>query len=102
MFDLANDVFHLPHHELEKYDMGTTGNYLGYKRSRGLCVDEKGTNEDSQVYNTSKDDVLLVGEKPPLAHPTPVNRVVKNLRPPDVPITRSSPSLLVVLVRNWV
>ena len=73
MFDLANEVFKLPQEEKDKYDMGTTGGYFGYKKSGAQYVDEKGTKDQSEFYNISKDDILRVGDKAPLQHPQPVN-----------------------------
>jgi isopenicillin N synthase-like dioxygenase len=72
MFDLANDVFKLPQEEKDKYDMGTTGGYFGYKKSGAQYIDEKGTKDQSEFYNISKDDILHVGDKAPLQHPQPV------------------------------
>jgi isopenicillin N synthase-like dioxygenase len=73
MFDLANEVFKLPQEEKDKYDMGTTGGYFGYKKSGAHFVDEKGTKDHTECYNISKDDILRVGDKAPLQHPLPVN-----------------------------
>ena len=73
MFDLANEVFKLPQEEKDKYDMGTTGGYFGYKRSGAQYVDEKGTKDQSEFYNVSKDDILRVGDNAPLQHPQPIN-----------------------------
>lgn len=73
MFGLADQVFRLPSEEKDRYDMGTTGGYFGYKRSGSQYVDKKGTPDHSEFYNVSKDDILRVGDKPPLAHPQPIN-----------------------------
>ena len=79
MFDLANELFNLPQEEKDKYDMGTTGGYFGYKRSGAQYIDEKGTKDQSEFYNVSKDDILRVGDNPPLQHPQPVNDKRKDL-----------------------
>lgn len=62
MFDLASSVFTLPQSEKNKYDMGTTGHYFGYKRSGAMYVDDKGTPDQSEFYNISKDEVLGIGD----------------------------------------
>eukprot|EP01126_Amoeba_proteus_P019370 TRINITY_DN19985_c0_g1_i1.p1 TRINITY_DN19985_c0_g1~~TRINITY_DN19985_c0_g1_i1.p1 ORF type:complete len:218 (+),score=41.30 TRINITY_DN19985_c0_g1_i1:154-807(+) len=70
IFDLADRVFELPLKEKLVYDMGTTGGYFGYKSSGATIVDEKGTADNCEFYNISKDDILHVGE--PQNHPHPV------------------------------
>lgn len=80
MFDLASQVFQLPLEEKMKYDMGTTGKYFGYKRSGSQYVDSKGTPDQSEFYNVSKDDVLRTDPNAePLQHPEPVNQRRKEL-----------------------
>lgn len=71
MFQLANQIFSLPQAEKSKYDMGSTGHYFGYKRSGAMIVDDKGTPDQSEFWNISKDEVLGVGErgKKPAAQP---------------------------------
>jgi len=95
MFDLANTVFKLPYEEKMKYDMGTTGGYFGYKRSGSQYVDDKGTADHSEFYNISKDDILRVGEKPPLQHPEPVDERREEL----VEFMRSSHNVVTVVAR---
>ena len=73
MFDLANSVFKLSYEEKMKYDMGSTGDYFGYKRSGSQYVDENGTSDHSKFYNVSKGDILRVGGKDPLLHLELVN-----------------------------
>lgn len=96
MFDLANAVFKLPEEEKMKYDMGTTGGYFGYKRSGSQYIDEKGTADQSEFYNISKDDILRVGDKPPLQHPQPVN----DLREEVEDFMRSSHNVVNVIART--
>ena len=75
MFDLASQVFQLPLEEKMKYDMGTTGKYFGYKRSGSQYVDSKGTPDQSEFYNVSKDDILRTDPNAKqLQHPEPVNQ----------------------------
>ena len=69
MFNLADQVFKLPLEQKMKYDMGTTGNYYGYKRSGAMYVDEKGTPDHSEFYNVSKDQFLGIGNPPTTEHP---------------------------------
>lgn len=73
MFDLASSIFRLPQEMKDKYDMGTTGGYFGYKKSGAQYIDEKGTKDQSEFYNVSKDDILRVGDNAPLQHPQPVH-----------------------------
>jgi len=74
MLDLANETYALPIEEKMKYDMGTTGSYFGYKRSGASYVDEKGTPDQIESYNISKDDILRVGNSAPLLQPEPINK----------------------------
>lgn len=60
MFTLADAVFSLPLDEKLQYDMGTTGHYYGYERSGAMFVDEKGTRDQTEFYNISKDEALRV------------------------------------------
>lgn len=95
MFDLASTVFKLPTDEKMKYDMGTTGGYFGYKRSGSQYVDDKGTADQSEFYNISKDDILRVGNKAPLQHPAPVNKRREELEQ----FMRSSHNVVTVIAR---
>ncbi|TKA55488.1 hypothetical protein B0A49_11457 [Cryomyces minteri] len=71
MFDLANKVFQLPLDEKLKHDMGTKGRHSGCKRSGSQYADEKGTPDQSEFYNVSRDDILRIGDAEPLKHPQP-------------------------------
>lgn len=76
MFDLANETFKLPLDEKMKYEMGNTGRYFGYKMSGSNYVDSKGTPDQSEFYNVSKDDVMGNGQykEHPLEHPSTIER----------------------------
>lgn len=74
MFDLADAIYSLSNDEKMKYDMGTTGHYFGYKRSGAMFVDDKGTPDQSEFYNISKDEILGIGERG--ANPSPHPQVV--------------------------
>ncbi|TPX36267.1 hypothetical protein SmJEL517_g01662 [Synchytrium microbalum] len=52
-FQLAKDVFAQPAAEKEKYEMGTTGNYFGYKAPRKMPGANNG--DHNEMYNISKD-----------------------------------------------
>ncbi|KAK3708430.1 hypothetical protein LTR37_011526 [Vermiconidia calcicola] len=76
MFDVANETFRLPLDEKMKYEMGNTGRYFGYKMSGSNYVDNKGTPDQSEFYNVSKDDVMRNGQykDDPLEHPEIIKR----------------------------
>ncbi|TKA80992.1 hypothetical protein B0A49_01052 [Cryomyces minteri] len=71
MFDLTDKVFQLPLDEKLKHDMGTKGRHSGCKRSGSQYVDEKGTPDQSEFHNVSRDDILRIGDAEPLQHPQP-------------------------------
>lgn len=98
MFDLANKIFTLPHAEKMKYDMGTTGHYFGYKRSGAMFVDEKGTPDQSEFYNVSKDEVLGIGDRG--ANPSPHPQVVMDRKAQLDEYMHSCHRVVTVLVRT--
>jgi len=95
MFDLANTVFNLPTDEKMKYAYDSKGSYFGYKSSGSQYIDDKGTADQSEFYNISKDDILRIGDKPPLQHPGPVNERRKEL----AQFMRSSHNVVTVIAR---
>lgn len=97
MFDLANSVFTLPQPEKNKYDMGTTGHYFGYKRSGAMIVDDKGTPDQSEFYNISKDEVLGIGKLG--ANPSPHPEVVLQRKAQLAVFMRRCHEVVTVLVR---
>ena len=97
MFDLANAVFTLPQTEKNKYDMGTTGHYFGYKRSGAMIVDDKGTPDQSEFYNISKDEVLGIGKLG--ANPSPHPDVVMARKEELERFMRRCHEVVTVLVR---
>lgn len=97
MFSLASEVFSLPQDEKNKYDMGTTGHYFGYKRSGAMIVDDKGTPDQSEFYNISKDEVLGIGKLG--AHPSPHPDVVLARKKELAVFMRRCHEVVAVLVR---
>ncbi|ODQ50825.1 Clavaminate synthase-like protein [Saitoella complicata NRRL Y-17804] len=64
MWDLADEFFGYSQEEKDKYDMGATGNYFGYKKSGAFVIDKKGTLDRTEFLNISKDQVLGVDPNP--------------------------------------
>jgi isopenicillin N synthase-like dioxygenase len=59
MFTLCADFFdNTPDAEKLKYDMGVTGNYIGYKAHGSNVVDARGTPDQNEFFNMAKDDLL--------------------------------------------
>ena len=76
MFDVAAETFSLPLEEKMQYEMGNQGGYFGYKMGGSNYIDEKGTPDNMEFYNVSKDDVMGIGKyrNEPLRHPETVRR----------------------------
>jgi hypothetical protein len=76
MFDVAQETFSLPLDEKMKYEMGNQGGYFGYKMGGSNYIDDKGTPDNMEFYNVSKDDVMGIGryKEEPLAHPETIQR----------------------------
>lgn len=76
MFDVAQETFDLPVDEKMKYEMGNQGGYFGYKMSGSNYIDDKGTPDNMEFYNVSKDDVMRIGKykDSPLDHPETIKR----------------------------
>lgn len=97
MFDLADSIFTLPQSEKNKYDMGTTGHYFGYKRSGAMIVDQKGTPDQSEFFNISKDEMLGIGKLG--ANPSDQPDVVMERKKELEEFMRSCHKIVTVLVR---
>lgn len=78
LFDISTRVFALSLEEKMKYDMGTTGNYFGYRPVGGRYADKKGTPDGTEFYNISKDD--LVGLSSPRDHPLPITSSCEEMK----------------------
>ena len=76
MFDVAKETFDLPLDEKMKYEMGNQGGYFGYKMGGSNYIDDKGTPDNMEFYNVSKDDVMGIGKfkQEPLKHPETIQR----------------------------
>ena len=76
MFDVAQETFDLPLDEKMIYEMGNQGGYFGYKMGGSNYIDDKGTPDNMEFYNVSKDDVMRIGKykDEPLPHPETIKR----------------------------
>ncbi|BFZ60224.1 hypothetical protein YB2330_001250 [Saitoella coloradoensis] len=61
MFDLADEFFACSQDEKDRYEMGTDGNYFGYKKSGAYFVDKQGSPDRTEFLNISKDNVFCLG-----------------------------------------
>lgn len=64
MFESAQTFFECPVSDKLVYDMGTSGNYFGYKGLGGGVIDSKGTLDKHERYNISRDDTLGLSSSP--------------------------------------
>ncbi|KAJ4290509.1 hypothetical protein N0V90_010726 [Kalmusia sp. IMI 367209] len=65
LFKVMKSFFELEVGEKAKYDFADQGSYFGYKGYGKGIVDSKGTRDQNEFYNISKDDMLGLSERLP-------------------------------------
>ncbi|KAI9028035.1 hypothetical protein DFJ74DRAFT_516588 [Hyaloraphidium curvatum] len=89
-FGIAKELFALPREEKDKFSMGTSGNYFGYKSQGAQVVNARGDKDGNEYYNTPKASSKLQRE-----HPAPI---ASNM-PHIASLTRDSHALVLELLR---
>ncbi|KAF9034482.1 Clavaminate synthase-like protein [Hymenopellis radicata] len=84
MFELGGDTMRLPYEDKMKFWQGNSGGSFGYKALGATTVDLKGSKDNCEMINISKDDTLSYPAVAHVPYPEPVNARMQSAVKPFV------------------